>query len=40
MPKSKILNQVQDLVCRDQDVILNSFQNPILDFNIHLTLGF
>ncbi len=28
MPKSKILNQVQDLVRHDNYVILNSFQNP------------
>jgi hypothetical protein len=36
MPKSKILNQVQDLVRHDQTVILNSFQNPALKFDIHL----
>jgi hypothetical protein len=29
MPKSKILNQVQDLVLHDTNVILNSFQNPV-----------
>jgi hypothetical protein len=29
MPKSKILNQVQDLVRHDNNVILNSFQNLI-----------
>jgi hypothetical protein len=40
MPKSKILNQVQDLVRHDQSVILNLFQNPILKFDIHLTFGF
>ena len=39
MPKSKILNQVQDLVRHDNSVILNSFQNPISDFDIHLTLA-
>ncbi len=39
MPKSKILNQVQDLVRHDKGVILNSFQNPILDFDIRLTFG-
>jgi len=37
MPKSKILNQVQDLVRHDNNVILNSFQNPILEFCIFLT---
>jgi len=40
MPKSKILNQVQDLVRHDKSVILNSFQNLILGFDIHLKLGF
>jgi len=34
MPKSKILNQVQDLVRHDKNVILNSFQNPSLEFDI------
>ncbi len=37
MPKSKILNQVQDLVRHDHNVILNSVQNPVLNFDIHLT---
>jgi len=40
MPKSKILNQVQDLVRHDEGVILNLFQNPILNFDIHLNFGF
>ena len=48
MPKSKILNQVQDLVRHDKNVILNlalkqvqglRFQNPILNFDIDLTFG-
>jgi hypothetical protein len=40
MPKSKILNQVQDLVQNDKNVILNSFQNPFLEFDSDLTFGF
>ncbi len=32
MPKSKILNQVQDLVRHDNPVILNSFQNLVSEF--------
>jgi hypothetical protein len=48
MQKSKILNQVQDLVRHDYIVILNlalkqvqglRFQNPILEFDIHLILA-
>jgi hypothetical protein len=39
MPKSKILNLLQDLVRHDKSVILNSFQNLILKFDIHLTLA-
>jgi len=34
MPKSKTLNQIQDLFGMTRNVILNSFQNPIW----HLTL--
>jgi hypothetical protein len=40
MPKSKILNQVQDLVRHDKSVILNLVQNPVLEFDIYLTFGF
>jgi len=36
MPKSKILNQVQDLVRHDKDVILNSFQNLIQTSDVDL----
>jgi len=38
-PKSKILNQVQDLVRHDKSVILNLVQNPILEFDIPLTFA-
>jgi hypothetical protein len=39
MPKSKILNQVQDLVRHDKHVILNLFQNPFSNFDIQLTFA-
>jgi hypothetical protein len=38
--KSKIPNQVQDSVRHDREVILNSFQNPALNFDIPLNFGF
>ena len=33
-------NEIPKQVRYDKGVILNSFQNPILNFDIHLTFGF
>ena len=37
--KSNIKNEMPKQVRHDEDVILNSFQNPILNFDIHFTFA-
>jgi hypothetical protein len=39
IPKSKILNQAQDLVRHEKGVILNLFQNLVLKFELWHSLG-
>jgi len=37
--KSKAANEMPKQVRHDKDVILSSFQNPFLEFDIHLALA-
>jgi hypothetical protein len=39
MPKPLTLSEIQNLIWREWNVILSSFQNPILKFDIHLAFG-